>query len=300
MSVASVYQLPLFAPDKRCPACDTSKPLDAFPVCKRSSSGVASYCKACKNAKWHAAHPQDASARLQERWSIRRLREEGFKRCPRCHDVKPLDSFGPRSERPGQYSSRCKMCEAESARAAYPTTPKGERNRIKHGLLAQGLRRCTKCGEVKELRLFFTDPRNTTGTVSRCKECYSAAVSAYVLKHADRLRAWRAWYSANRRAVLERHAEGSFTRADIVALHAEQDGLCAYCQKPLDIFDVDHKQPLSRHGSNGRSNLCLACPVCNLRKGARTEHEFRALLASGYYDGVSGRVSRLRRIRRVQ
>ncbi len=32
--------------------------------------------------------------------------------------------------------------------------------------------------------------------------------------------------------------------------------------------------PLSRGGTNGRENLCLSCPDCNLRKGTKTVNEF--------------------------
>lgn len=44
-------------------------------------------------------------------------------------------------------------------------------------------------------------------------------------------------------------------------------GLCAYCVKPLPPnFHVDHVVPLSKGGTNERSNLVAACPSCNLRK----------------------------------
>ncbi len=36
---------------KRCPACETVKPLEAFAKAPKQSGGRASYCKSCKNAK---------------------------------------------------------------------------------------------------------------------------------------------------------------------------------------------------------------------------------------------------------
>ena len=40
-------------------------------------------------------------------------------------------------------------------------------------------------------------------------------------------------------------------------------------------MDIDHKTPLSWGGSNDRRNLQLLCRTCNLRKGTRTDREFR-------------------------
>lgn len=60
----------------------------------------------------------------------------------------------------------------------------------------------------------------------------------------------------------------------------EQDGACFYCGTPLfAAYHVEHKIPLSRGGTDRLTNICLACAPCNLRKGAKTEDEFRALLA---------------------
>jgi HNH endonuclease len=39
-------------------------------------------------------------------------------------------------------------------------------------------------------------------------------------------------------------------------------------------FHVDHKQPLSKAGSEGPENLACTCATCNLSKGALTEQEF--------------------------
>lgn len=88
-------------------------------------------------------------------------------------------------------------------------------------------------------------------------------------------------YKANRhqRRALERQAEGQFSRADLEALYAEQNGRCAYCGVSIyweverDIH-VDHVMPLSRGGSNRPDNLALVCQDCNLSKGRRTLGEW--------------------------
>lgn len=58
-------------------------------------------------------------------------------------------------------------------------------------------------------------------------------------------------------------------------IYSEQHGLCHYCGcrmiftiKPEPtMFTIDHVVPLSRGGSNQRSNLVGACKACNEAKG---------------------------------
>ena len=63
---------------------------------------------------------------------------------------------------------------------------------------------------------------------------------------------------------------------DLRILMELQKGICFYCAVELGKdLHVDHKMPLSRGGTNGRDNLCLSCPKCNLDKHTLTEQEFR-------------------------
>lgn len=79
------------------------------------------------------------------------------------------------------------------------------------------------------------------------------------------------------KAAKRRNAQGTHTAQDIKDLYSEQNGLCYYCSIELNgDYHVDHKKPISRGGSNDKSNLACACAMCNLQKGAMTEDEFRA------------------------
>ena len=54
---------------------------------------------------------------------------------------------------------------------------------------------------------------------------------------------------------------------------------CHYCEKKLNENDtsgveIEHKTPVSRGGTNKRSNVVLACCDCNREKGRKTEKEF--------------------------
>lgn len=82
-----------------------------------------------------------------------------------------------------------------------------------------------------------------------------------------------------KRRALESVARGEHTAADIQKLYENQHGLCWWCQKRLKgEFHVDHRIPLSRGGTNDISNLVIACPQCNMSKGAKLPHEWNGRL----------------------
>ncbi len=64
-------------------------------------------------------------------------------------------------------------------------------------------------------------------------------------------------------------------------LLASQKGKCFYCKKTLRETGIhlEHKTPLCRGGMHDNSNLCLSCPSCNLRKGIKTEEQFKTSLS---------------------
>jgi hypothetical protein len=55
---------------------------------------------------------------------------------------------------------------------------------------------------------------------------------------------------------------------------ARADGRCEYCRMHQALqgatFHVEHIVPTAAGGSDDASNLCLACPPCNLHKSDRT------------------------------
>ncbi len=88
----------------------------------------------------------------------------------------------------------------------------------------------------------------------------------------ERSREWRAKnkeavnsYTRTRRARRFKNG-GKHTGHDVMEIFKMQKRRCAYCRDKLSAFQVDHIQPLSRGGDNGRQNLQLLCAECNLRK----------------------------------
>ncbi len=71
------------------------------------------------------------------------------------------------------------------------------------------------------------------------------------------------------RSILKRDVSDSDERS---VLEAEQ---CYYCADLLLPRQVDHFRPLSRGGTNKRSNLVAACIACNSQKRGMLVHEWR-------------------------
>jgi 5-methylcytosine-specific restriction endonuclease McrA len=166
------------------------------------------------------------------------------------------------------------------------------------------MKTCSKCQQTLDASAFGRDKRATDGLKYWCKGCVRAGIKAWQAANPEKMRAYRAQWAANnpeksqargrlwcennrdkvalrnhRRRARYRGAEGSYTRADVLGLYAEQNGLCPYCSVSLeDTYHVDHIMPLARGGTNYRSNIQLTCAPCNLRKHAKDPVEFAASL----------------------
>ncbi|WP_084336490.1 HNH endonuclease [Pseudomonas indica] len=68
-------------------------------------------------------------------------------------------------------------------------------------------------------------------------------------------------------------------------LHRKQGGLCALCNQPLELseMDVDHKIPFCYGGGNESSNIQLAHSSCNRSKRAEVDpHDLLRYLEDRY------------------
>lgn len=81
-------------------------------------------------------------------------------------------------------------------------------------------------------------------------------------KNRERLNAHSRNYKAKRRSL----EGGSCTPEDIQEILKLQKGKCAYCTKKLKKYHLDHITPLSKSGTNSRSNIQATCAKCNQTK----------------------------------
>lgn len=103
-----------------------------------------------------------------------------------------------------------------------------------------------------------------------------------------RMRRWAAKYAASHpevkqaarllRVARQKGAPGRYTTADVVAQFNAQSGMCFYCVRPMASFQIEHKTPICRGGTNWPDNIVCACALCNQRKGKRTAEEFFAII----------------------
>lgn len=98
----------------------------------------------------------------------------------------------------------------------------------------------------------------------------AAASAVWSVKHSEARRAIGHRYRARVRASGE-----SFTKKDIYAMMKQQNGKCVVCRVDISKkYHIDHIMPLILGGSNGKENIQLLCPHCNLTKGAKHPNDF--------------------------
>lgn len=58
------------------------------------------------------------------------------------------------------------------------------------------------------------------------------------------------------------------------AIKSEAENCCHWCGIHSATLEIDHVVPVSRGGTNDRSNLVASCKACNAAKGNKLVHEW--------------------------
>lgn len=116
------------------------------------------------------------------------------------------------------------------------------------GIMADGRKLCTECGEAKPLDQFHRRKDSPSGAVSKCRACSQ-----------ERRRAkQRRRYEKDPTRVSRRIRGGGMTKADYEARVAVQGGLCQLCRCPPKgcvNLSIDHDHSTGRV----RGLLCRSC-----------------------------------------
>lgn len=59
------------------------------------------------------------------------------------------------------------------------------------------------------------------------------------------------------------------TTKELNELIRSSQNICFWCDKHTDMIHIDHIYPLAKGGEHTINNLCVSCPDCNMRKGAK-------------------------------
>lgn len=271
---------------------------DYFSPDKRKKSGLMAACKVCRNATSRSKNPNPSAERYRR---IQAAQARGMKYCPPCETEYPptLEFWYPDTQRRDRLSPYCRNCHKAQARQWTADNPERVKQRS-HDNYWQDPERARQAS--REYRLTHVEERReynrqyaadhaeeararTKQWVQDNRERKRLMDRAYHLRTYDvvgkreSIRAWRHAHPAGARAQLARRrarikgAGGTFTADDIALLMKAQGNTCWWCPKKLTTYHIDHKIPLARGGTNDPANLCLACPDCNLSKGAKLPGE---------------------------
>jgi hypothetical protein len=158
---------------------------------------------------------------------------EGFKRCSKCREVRPVAEFSKNKARLDGLQVQCTHCHAEYRQKLL------ERRIAEHAAreqeVASRMKQCTTCKETKPISEYYPNIRAVDGVQARCKRCSLDANRS----HTQAANARRAAIVAERRA----------------AMLQAQEKRCRRCQqmKPFSEFWRNKK------GIAGLDSRCKAC-----------------------------------------
>ncbi len=106
-----------------------------------------------------------------------------LKRCSKCGNRKPLDDFERQKKSKDGRHSHCKACRKSYFRNYYLGIRKGNKPKTSCSCdsanpgtsCARGRKKsCSKCGEEKCRKCFYSNHRHSDGLMSACKKCTNA------------------------------------------------------------------------------------------------------------------------------
>ena len=255
---------------KYCPKCQEFKPatLECFSAAKYGKYKLSGWCKQCKSS-----YQSEISAEKRSRRQAEKLLQEpeGFKICPSCRHLKPLDTehFYRAADKLSGFQSRCKDCAKQMDKKK--SAEKIERSK----------RWRRENPEAVKINREIYRKNNREAIKIRRRSYYLKNREHYIAKAAEwqklnpqKSKAIRKAYD-HRRRVWELATAEKFTWADVLNQLKAQNNQCHWCKAPLrEDYHVDHVIPLSKGGSNSANNIVCTCPGCNLRKGSKLPVEW--------------------------
>ena len=205
---------------------------------------------------------------------------QATKRCSKCGEAKPLSDFYKERKNKDGLARLCRCCSSEKNKAF--------REKNRETILAKkAVYRLSNKDKLKAVFKEYNDNNKEKRAtyVAENKDKIRKYQAIYRAKNKDKVKEWRITYDAanlekksarerNRRAR-KRNAEGSHTAADIRQMLLLQKNKCAVCHTSIAKgYHVDHVIPLAMNGGNGKDNLQLLCPHCNLSKNAQHPVDF--------------------------
>lgn len=209
------------------------------------------------------------------------------KRCSRCGEIKPLDSFHRRSASADGRQGMCKPCG--SAYVVERRTIDPERERAKHARQRARIDRATLArwhwewikANPERARAIAARHHAKNGDARRALSRRWYAANAERAREAGR--AWKAAHPDERadQDALRRARKRNALVAPVSrrAIYERDGGRCGICGKPVpyERMHLDHIIPLARGGTHEPRNVQTTHQRCNNRKYVTGPGQLRLL-----------------------
>lgn len=212
------------------------------------------------------------------------------KRCSKCgvEKARTREYFPPRPANTDGLDNRCKSCESKrrkQERSDHPERHKAAQKRYRQKNREWWINRIREWRETNRDHIAQYRKRYYTENAERCRKTSRRIYRANRARYAASNRTWRLnnperyKEKQHRRRARVTGAGGSYTRQDIQLQMKAQGGNCWWCGKPMKgEYQIDHRIPISRGGSNYPENIVLAHSWCNQSKKDKTPAEYMGRL----------------------
>lgn len=222
--------------------------------------------------------------------------------CPKCNIDKPISEFGLHAKRKDGYQYWCRQCVnsyyQKNRDKAIQRSNEWYIKNIDYKKVYDKQYRKDNYSKIREKeKLYYENNKGKAAEYrEKNKEIITARKKAWYNANKERLAAYRKEnkelranhnrkYRASdplryRRYLHVRRTRLSATNENyesgyIKILLKLQRGKCALCRCLIkSCYHVDHIKPISKGGTNGKYNIQLLCPTCNLTKNASDPIDF--------------------------
>ena len=197
-----------------------------------------------------------------------------LKRCCRCKQWLPLESFCKGSSMWDSLNRYCRDCW--SVKMGHASRQPHYEHRVLDGA---ELKLCSRCKRWLCLGNFSRNCGTQDGLNCHCRSCAGDNDRDWREENPERVR-----YNGCRYRARKYNAQGADTTSvEMVRTKWSLHGnLCYLCNRPAEA--TDHVEPLAKGGSHMIDNLMPVCGACNSVKGDRWPYDIEAhRQREGYY-----------------
>ena len=298
---------------KYCNGCARNLPHSEFHKRNSTASRLATRCKECASAqsrKWRYSPAGRAfkDGRRKGRPPIEQQTDRTLKRCTSCSQEKLLCAFGAQKAGKFGVAAWCRACASakhkeyaqrpevqQQARERHKSWQQDPKNKERIKGYARKYRE-KNWKKVRDLHYRWRKEHPEEWKAIHKRRYYKDVEATRARDRARRAKKWienpeqiKMWLrlANHRRKARKLNAKGECSKVQFLAKCDYHGWRCIYCKIELTLATVtlDHRQPLSKGGSNWPANIAPACGGCNSMKTDRSEASFRELLRLALING---------------